>query len=532
MHPPLVKHPKPSRRTFAPFHVLLIAAIAAQLWTIWRYPYFPSQDGPAHLYNAGLLAWLDNWDTARRYFEVRFTLAGNVTGHLVLASLMRAVSPVAAEKILLGCIVVCHAVSVWVLTRAFRAKAPEVGLWAVLLGQGQLLYMGFWNFCLAAGAILAAVGLTVLARERAGRGRLAVCAALSGAMYFSHSTAWAASAAAALLYLALDHVLRHGRSWWAGLKADARRLAGLAAAVLWPAAILLVYLLTSERLTSETDQLLRSKAWTFYSGAFLGTIPAALPLRYLFMGFAAAMPVVAIVFRFLRRIGPAPSDSLLLSAGLFMAATLFAPDQLGSGAYLTSRFALMTALALVGWLGCQPWPAWVRAVLGTCLVAAVLLQTRANLTEVRRWQPAIRELASLRSVIPEGSVVLPVLANRDKSLGYDPLLHAAGYWTPKDFVYLRNYQAFRPHFCVSFRPEYSPDGRLGEPRAMDAAPAKFSIAQYEARTRGRVDLVILYGPFPEKIETVLPQASWDPDSAFELKMVSSPNGLARIYGRR
>jgi hypothetical protein len=85
---------------------------------------------------------------------------------------------------------------------------------------------------------------------------------------------------------------------------------------------------------------------------------------------------------------------------------------------------------------------------------------------------------------------------------------------------------------VAFKPGYSPETALGEPKELDLAPARFSIDRYEALRKGRVDRVIVYGPFPERIAADLPQQAWDPEGTFELEAVSQPGGYAWIYRRR
>ncbi|MEJ5367339.1 MAG: hypothetical protein WHT08_03410 [Bryobacteraceae bacterium] len=516
----------------ATFWILLAAILAAQLWPLWAVPFFPSVDGPLHIYNASVLLWHAKWEAVREYFDLHFSLAGNLGGQFLLAGLMSFLKPLTAEKLVVTLILALYALSAWFLPRVFRSGAPETGLWVVLLAPGELLFMGFWNFCLATGVLLATAALVAHAAGRQGRLWVAGVALLSGAIYFSHSVAWAATVATALLSLIWLWWLKQRSEPRARWREDARRMGSLAAALCWPLVILAYYLLTSEKMAVEMDQPFRMKAWTFYSGAFLGMNPPARMLRLLFMCHLAAMSALAVFLRWRRRAGPAPSDFLLLASGLFLLATLFAPDQLASGAYFTTRYALLAALALMGWLGCQPWPGWARAASVLGLMAAVLLQARANWIEVSRWQPAIRELAALGARIPEGSVVLPVLANRDRSGTIDPLLHAAGYWSPKDFVYLRNHQGLKPHFCVAFKPGYSPETALGEPKELDLAPARFSIDRYEALRKGRVDRVIVYGPFPERIAADLPQQAWDPEGTFELEAVSQPGGYAWIYRRR
>ena len=509
---------------------LLFAAL--ELWPVWAFRYFPSQDGPAHLYNASVLAWYADWPLVREYFDVRFPVAGNLASHTALGLLIPFVGPQTAEKLLLSAIILLFPVSAWLAAGAFGAPSREFALWGFLLGRGALFYLGFWNFCLAAGALLLLPALAARWEARPGRGVAAGIALLSGALYLCHSIAWAVAVAGALAVWAWSLGPGRRRGDEDALARRLRRLAPAAAAAVWPALLLAIYVVTTERLGAGPVMPPRDNAWSFYSGAFLGLIPGLMPVRWLAMGFAASMGAVALILRLRRRDGPAPSDSLLILAGLLALFMAFLPSHVGSAGFLTMRFALMTGVVLFAWLACQPWPGWARTLSVACSLAAAVLHARAGSIESQRWQDVLAELASLRDEIPAGSVVLPAQANRVRPAYTDPLVHAAGYWAPKEFVYLRNYEAFTPHFPVRFQAGRSPSRTLGLVRELEAAPARVSIARYESQRGGRVSHVVVYGAFAERVLADLPQQAWDPQGAFELVAVSRPRGHAYVYRRR
>ena len=69
----------------------------------WVVPGFTTQDGPAHVYNAWILA--DSFSIRPAYgpyFEVRWQPLTNWAGHLALAGLFRIVSPWTADRILMS----------------------------------------------------------------------------------------------------------------------------------------------------------------------------------------------------------------------------------------------------------------------------------------------------------------------------------------------------------------------------------------------------------------------------------------------
>ena len=55
---------------------------------IWTFPYFPSEDGPSHVYNASVLAHYGVETIYQEYYRIVPTFAGNILSDLILASLL------------------------------------------------------------------------------------------------------------------------------------------------------------------------------------------------------------------------------------------------------------------------------------------------------------------------------------------------------------------------------------------------------------------------------------------------------------
>jgi len=302
-------------------------------------------------------------------------------------------------------------------------------------------------------------------------------------------------------------------------------------AVGWPVLLLASYMLREERIVLHAIRPFRESMWIFYSGAFLGSSPEMRPVQMIVMGFLAVMLAIAALLRIQRRLWLMHSDAWLVLGGFLILLMSLLPDQIGTLGLVNERLAFMGALMLLAWIGCQELPVWIRrGAVAVCFVAT-LLHSWAGYELSRRWQPPLAELASLRELIPGGSVVLPVLACPQRG-SFNPLLHVTGYWGPKDFVNLINYEAFSPHFPVRFRDAYSPAGSLVGRKGLHANVPEFSITEYESERLGRVGFVVIYSLTPECILSAAPQSAWDASGLFELVASSSPRGHALVYRRR
>src|SRR6516225_105228 len=88
---------RPAIGGWAFFALALVPALTA----VWAVPWFVTQDGPAHVYNAQVLAWSFDPDSPfRDVYTVRWQPIPNWAGHLALASLVAVLPAWAADRIM------------------------------------------------------------------------------------------------------------------------------------------------------------------------------------------------------------------------------------------------------------------------------------------------------------------------------------------------------------------------------------------------------------------------------------------------
>ncbi len=82
---------------------LFILLLLLHLALLWIFTYFPSQDGPSHIYNALILKECHKHENykLRDVFKLNIIIFPNWMSHLTMASLLYIFPPIIAEKILL-----------------------------------------------------------------------------------------------------------------------------------------------------------------------------------------------------------------------------------------------------------------------------------------------------------------------------------------------------------------------------------------------------------------------------------------------
>src|SRR5215471_8373873 len=143
-----------------PWHQwLVLALIGVYLLPIWVFKYIPTQDGPSHLYNSQVLAWMFTSDALfHQYYDLRLAPFPNWLIYFILAPLILVVPALTAEKVLLSLYVILVPLSVWYLLDAIRPGKTLLTLASFGLVYNYLLLMGFYNFVFSLPLVLITLG--------------------------------------------------------------------------------------------------------------------------------------------------------------------------------------------------------------------------------------------------------------------------------------------------------------------------------------------------------------------------------------
>ncbi len=166
--------------------VALFPAVVA----VWAFPGFVTQDGPAHLYNAHILAKsIGPASPFRGVFAVRWEPLPNWAGHLALMGLVGALPPRAADRLMTTAMLVGFAGSVgWLRWRVAGGRGlATAAVLAVALGLNVTWLLGFSSFMLGAALMPVTLGVWWAGRTGGFSGRRAgALAGLTVLGYFCH----------------------------------------------------------------------------------------------------------------------------------------------------------------------------------------------------------------------------------------------------------------------------------------------------------------------------------------------------------
>lgn len=445
---------------------LLVILLTAYLAPIWVFPFIPTQDGPSHLSNAGILLDFDRAGTRyAEYYQRRLSPIPNWTTHALLAGLMQVVSPPMAERLLVSAYIVAFVAGFRFYLAAFGPESRRLWPFGLLLVYNFSLLMGFYNFFLATALLWFALGLALRRRERIGpREALAFCVLLT-LQYFCHLLGFVLSAAGA-----------GGIVWLGGGRGRVRRLIWLGLAAVPGAWLTAFYLASSGFLRTsggpwinlgrlpfdDLSTLMKfiTSELTILNDSLFGAYELSfLPIGLLAFMFIQALLIAPLVVHAASRDDPSTRPLFRTAAflGLSLALMYFlVPEHLGEhGGYVRTRLAPLMIMASL------PCVRLAASRVASCMVFAGLLVLLAiNLASVSLFFDAAgRDLAEFTAAVgaPElrGAFTMATTRERDPARPVDYLHHAMEHYCLRSGkISLQNYEAGTNHFPVVYRPEF------------------------------------------------------------------------------
>lgn len=429
-------------RWLAPLFFTLALLYLVPFWIVH---YLPTVDGPSHTYNAWILRQYGNvrqYPLFQQYYEINAEPYPNWIGHGIMALLMLAVPPLAAEKLLASLYALTFLAGMWYLAGSVRPGGRWLAFLAFPFVFNYTFQFGFYNFSLSLALFPWVLGFWWRHRDRPGDPRYVVgINLLLWLCYFAHILSFALS----LLAIAV--------LWLATLRRDnwRQRLGHLPA--LAPQGFLPLWYLTMEGGTPLAaywpfGRMLRY----FVQLGALYTFGAA--QRRLAMGVALAFLVLLLLTLWRDRLlRPWREEhAFLLLAVVFTLVYFLSPEGMAGGTMLKNRLCLYPWLILVPWLapGLGPWTR--RAAVAGLALAALL-----NLGDVARWYRLLSRdmaeyLAGLAPVRPSSRVLPLLFQHESHGAKLDFLGHAIAYEAlERGLVDWDNYEATSTHFPTRFR---------------------------------------------------------------------------------
>ena len=461
---------------------IFLLLVLLYLLPIWSIQFFPSQDGPSHVYNALIVKEYFNtneYPLFHKYYDLNAKPMPNWFGHATMAILMFIVNPLIAEKLLLSGYVLLFLLS----GRYLLINVDSTKKWLALaffpFVYNYLLNMGFYNFSYSVGFFLLAVGYWWKHHQNLRLKHAAILNLIMVCCYFSHMV----STVIALLSIAV--------LWLVTIRLNTIKKHLLQIPMLLPSCIFPLWFVVSHGTTSHGSHWPSKRLFNYFT---------ALEVFYSFDNFQLYIGKI-LVFYFLvsllisiftnklrwaerfRKPHLQKEDGFLLLSITCLILYITVPDGMSGGGFITHRLSLYPYLILLPWLyGTLKQP--IKWLSTTVLVVLALV----NLVYLMRWYPMLdKDMKEFRSgveAVEPNKTIMPLIFNNHGHCDrIGMFLHAIGYYCAyTKGVEWDNYEATTNYFPIMYKPALNsirPNTGIieGHPQDMDIA-ANVNLVDY------------------------------------------------------
>jgi hypothetical protein len=456
-------------------YVCYVVLLAIHVGFVWALPYFPTQDGPSHVYNLVILRDLllggRDWGS---YFSYQLHAVPNLGFNVITYPLLSVLSPFAAEKLFISIYMLLMGISVPILLRTFgRNPFPFAFLVFPVIFNFAML-KGFYSFIIAVPPFLLAFSLAWKIRKSSLACRAIILNMSAFILFYLHLLAFVFY----LLSLTAIIVAETG-----GVRRAVRSLAALFL-ILCPVLVNLVFYLRNGMESFKPDFVYKLTLFrinnlisdlVLFSTVNLSPwqlLPATLFVTIIIA--CGCRPIKEICHR---RLNGENHDSGAMVI-LLLATSLLLIYFSCHGVYFNQRIPWVILLILLPLLR-MPASYFFNQYGPMLIVATVVLFFAIDAGVMWQQSAKVRSfLSGLEYALPKGAPVLTYKRNKIEWSRVDVLLHAASYYgVLAGSVDLGNYESGLYQFPVRFLPRV---GSVPNSKRVSYEPENIEWSDYPA----------------------------------------------------
>ncbi len=507
-----------------------LAVTGVVLYLIWSPLYFPTQDGPLHVYNGwlfGRLLFHSHPALTEQIYRIQWSNLSNSLSTYLLAILSFISTSRNSAKLLSSCGVVTLSFTSWFVCSKLGPKARSFAFLLMTIALSRFLFLGFYNFCLSLPLVLLVLEQIADELYSQGTSRPFRMASLMCAISLCHPAVFLI--AATLLFVNLGVVFAFRRTNWRPSKL-------WHGATILPGMLCVLPFLLQEKIVPGAPSAGLSGAWSRINNFLLLTPMWSLTVNDIALSCSLAVALLLITLS-VAATGTWSDRSLCFSASSVTVLALLActPDTIAGGGAVSLRLALLLMMCLTLLVASCNTSARISLfaiAAGSIYIVAFSVTHYAYLAETGRLTA---EYVRDSGRVTPGSFVLSLCLNVQGGMGQEtfsyiqPMLHVAGYRdTDSALVEVNNAEADLSYFPVRYKVTPSILDVVGGRSLVEGKPTSVSFAGFNDNTMRVPQYVIISGaaaPRPSGLATGIPPDWLHRFQLLEPRSTGSPNTL-------
>jgi hypothetical protein len=460
--------------------------------------YYPSMDGPAHLYNSSLICHLIKGDCTSLYdfFALNNVLIPNWIGHFFLTSLCFIFPAWLAEKAMLCLYLTGLAFSFRLLVKQLCPQNIYLSIFIFPFAYSFLFHLGFYNYSISFIFLFYSIYFWLKTQDEFNFKKYFVLFSLLTLTYFSNVLTFCFLGLCLGLYTIsyeIDSYL-YKKNLLFSLKSVAKKLTVLFIVSLPGLILLIIFYKTTTFFPSHNQYSITELT------KWINDVRALISYRYKseeiitqqFLHLAIIIISISIFLRFQNNLSKHffsiinKNDIILLPVLIALVSLYFIPDGSGAG-MMSDRYCLMFFMLLFVWVSTQPIPQKInQLILALVIILHFGLLFKNHNETIRSLNHDANLIASTSKYIKQGSIVLPINMSDNWLEG-----HFSNYLgVDKPMVILENYEASVGWFPIKWNFEKMPKILLNNNASIDGFQWP---GNTNSETIKQIDYVFIYG---------------------------------------
>jgi hypothetical protein len=481
--------------------------VVIHLLPVWSFRYFPTDDGPSHVYNATVLHDYFNYDYSimRKYYTINYSPVPNWFSHIALAGLMYFIPTIIAEKILVSSYIILLPLSFRYSLSSINQTTTFLSLLAFPFIHNHWLQRGFYNYVFSIAISIFILGYWLRHRNDFGLREILCLAGLALLLYFCHIVSLIVLVIT-IFILAISFTISGFNQNFTNEKSELKNALGtfrnpqlISLLGLLPALFLAgIFLYQHGSHISYKEYSWVIIVWPLYGIFSLTNRPENLLLSMGVVGLLIVVLYHSIARRTVQRT-ITPWDGLLLAAAILCILYLVAPPSMSKGQFINMRLMPFILLLLILWFGAQDFSKRAKFGIGTAGISLAVLLVLFNMTVYARLNKDVDEYLSGTNIIEPKSTLLSLNFAKggcalDRGTDYlraSLLDHLSEYISAQQHVVsLSNYEANTGYFPILYRNPLNPFLHLSG--LIEGDPEGGDLIDYTRQTGAHIDYVLLW----------------------------------------
>jgi len=481
--------------------------------------YFVTNDGPAHVYNANLIAHYFGayHEHITALFNFNTSIEPNWIGHIILILFKLFASGAFSEKLLVAFILLTFPIAVRNLIITLNKENALIAWLSIPFAFNFILGLGFYNFSIGIVILLFAINYSIKKTFVFKGKQLFVLLIFSVLLYFSHLIVYGLF----LVFISLGILLKRNESL---------KMLALFTSFQLPLLLLcFLFLFNHSKGTSAdalsfevlTDWFLKARPLLVYNESLEVWFGYA---TNIIISFVLISGISLSIFNKKNRLKNTHFLLFLVITLLMLLLFFLAPNELVSGGFLNIRMLLLFYIFLIILLSFFQFNRVLILLPIIILTSIAFYQQLNKFSTIKVLANESKELTCLENYIKEGGTIIPLNysvnwlhTNLSNYLSSDKLL-----------LLLDNYEANTVHFPLKWVPKAQPNPLLGN-FSYSLNPT-INIAAYENKTGIQIDYILrwCYQHLPK--DSISEKTNLEITKYFKL-IYTSPKGNAELFER-